>query len=30
MEDGAPLLYGKRERGYDNPYFIVYGGVSPA
>ncbi|MBD3770515.1 MAG: 3'(2'),5'-bisphosphate nucleotidase CysQ [Rhodobacterales bacterium] len=28
-EEGAPLLYGKRERGYDNPYFIVYGGVSP-
>ena len=28
-EDGAPLLYGKRERGYDNPYFIVYGDVSP-
>ena len=29
-EDGAPLLYGKRERGYDNPYFIVYGDVTPA
>lgn len=29
-EDGAPLLYGKRERGYDNPHFIVYGDVSPA
>ena len=28
-EDGAPLLYGKRERGYDNPHFIVYGDVSP-
>ncbi len=26
---GAPLLYGKRERGYDNPDFIVYGDVSP-
>lgn len=29
-EEGAPLLYGKRERGYDNPHFIVYGDVSPA
>ncbi len=29
-EDGAPLLYGKRERGYDNPHFIVYGDVAPA
>ena len=28
-EDGAPLRYGKRERGYDNPHFIVYGDVSP-
>ncbi|MBU1286407.1 MAG: 3'(2'),5'-bisphosphate nucleotidase CysQ [Alphaproteobacteria bacterium] len=28
-EDGAPLLYGKRERGYDNPHFIVYGDVTP-
>lgn len=28
--DGAPLLYGKRERGYDNPDFVVYGDVSPA
>ena|SRR3990167_8839273 len=27
--DGAPLLYGKRARGYDNPDFIVYGDVSP-
>ncbi len=26
---GAPLLYGKRDRGYDNPDFIVYGDVSP-
>lgn len=24
-ESGAPLLYGKKERGYDNPHFIVYG-----
>lgn len=29
-EDGAPLLYGKTERGYDNPHFIVYGDVTPA
>ena len=28
-EDGVPLRYGKRERGYDNPYFIVYGDVAP-
>ncbi|MBI1399987.1 3'(2'),5'-bisphosphate nucleotidase CysQ [Hyphomonas sp.] len=28
--DGAPLLYGKRARGYDNPDFVVYGDVSPA
>jgi 3'(2'), 5'-bisphosphate nucleotidase len=28
-EDGTPLLYGKRERGYDNPHFIVYGDVTP-
>jgi len=27
--EGAPLLYGKRARGYDNPDFIVYGDVSP-
>ena len=27
---GAPLLYGKTERGYDNPHFIVYGDVTPA
>lgn len=27
--DGAPLLYGKSERGYDNPHFIVLGDVSP-
>ena len=30
QEDGAPLLYGKTTRGYDNPYFIVYGDVTPA
>ena len=29
-EDGVPLTYGKRERGYDNPHFIVYGDVKPA
>lgn len=28
-EDGTPLLYGKRSRGYDNPFFIVYGDVTP-
>ena len=28
-EAGTPLLYGKRERGYDNPHFIVYGDVTP-
>jgi 3'(2'), 5'-bisphosphate nucleotidase len=27
--DHAPLLYGKRDRGYDNPDFIVYGDVTP-
>lgn len=28
-EDGSPLLYGKAARGYDNPYFIVWGDVTP-
>ncbi|MEO0608305.1 MAG: inositol monophosphatase family protein [Pseudomonadota bacterium] len=28
-EDGQPLLYGKKARGYDNPYFIVWGDVTP-
>lgn len=28
-ETGEPLLYGKKEREYDNPYFIVYGDVTP-
>jgi 3'(2'), 5'-bisphosphate nucleotidase len=28
--DNDPLLYGKRERGYDNPYFIVWGDVTPS
>lgn len=27
--DGTPLLYGKAERGYDNPHFVVYGDVTP-
>lgn len=27
--DGEPLLYGKRDRGYDNPDFVVYGDVTP-
>lgn len=27
--DHAPLLYGKRHRGYDNPDFVVYGDVTP-
>ena len=26
--DGAPLLYGKTERGLDNPYFIARGALS--
>ena len=26
---GEPLLYGKRERGYDNPNFVVFGDVTP-
>jgi 3'(2'),5'-bisphosphate nucleotidase len=26
--DGQPLLYGKTERGYDNPHFIVWGDVT--
>ncbi|HBF90489.1 MAG TPA: 3'(2'),5'-bisphosphate nucleotidase CysQ, partial [Hyphomonas atlantica] len=29
-EEAKPLLYGKKERGYDNPHFIVYGDVTPA
>ena len=28
-EDGTPLRYGKTARGYDNPFFIVYGDVTP-
>lgn len=28
--DGTPLLYGKSERGYDNPYFIVWGDCTPS
>ncbi len=27
--DGSPFLYGKTERGYDNPHFIVWGDVTP-
>ena len=27
--DFEPLLYGKAERGYDNPHFIVWGDVTP-
>ena len=27
-EDGAPLTYGKKERGYDNPHFIAQGVTS--
>lgn len=26
--EGAPLTYGKKSRGYDNPYFIAWGGTS--
>lgn len=26
---GEPLLYGKREREYDNPHFVVFGDVTP-
>lgn len=26
---GEPLLYGKRDRGYDNPHFVVFGDVTP-
>ena len=27
--DAKDLTYGKKERGYDNPYFVVYGDVEP-
>lgn len=27
--DGKDLAYGKVERGYDNPHFVVYGDVEP-
>jgi len=27
-ENGTPLRYGKRDRGYDNPHFIVWGDVT--
>ncbi|MEM6648952.1 MAG: 3'(2'),5'-bisphosphate nucleotidase CysQ [Pseudomonadota bacterium] len=26
FEEEGPLLYGKKERGYDNPHFIAWGG----
>lgn len=26
--DGSPLRYGKKQRGYDNPHFIVWGDVT--
>jgi 3'(2'), 5'-bisphosphate nucleotidase len=26
--DGAPLLYGKKHRGYDNPDFIAWGAAA--
>lgn len=28
--DGTPLLYGKKARGYDNPFFIVWGDATVA
>ena len=27
--EAVDLTYGKKERGYDNPYFVVYGDVEP-
>lgn len=27
--DGNDLTYGKKERGYDNPHFVVYGDLEP-
>ena len=27
--DGDDLTYGKKDRGYDNPHFVVYGDVEP-
>ena len=27
--EGIDLTYGKKERGYDNPHFVVYGDVEP-
>ncbi len=26
--DGTPLLYGKTERGLDNPFFVARGAIS--
>lgn len=30
QEDGTPFLYGKREEGFANPYFIARGKVTPS
>ena len=27
--EGIDLTYGKKDRGYDNPYFVVYGDLEP-
>ena len=27
--EGDDLTYGKKDRGYDNPFFVVYGDVEP-
>lgn len=27
--EGKDLTYGKKDRGYDNPYFVVYGDLEP-
>jgi len=27
--DGKDLTYGKKDRGYDNPHFVVYGDLEP-
>ena len=27
--EGDDLTYGKKDRGYDNPYFVVYGDLEP-
>ena len=28
--DGAPLVYAKRERGFDNPHFVAWGSAPTA